>query len=129
MRENSELMVITKARDLAGYVFAISENAPKKFRFSLIAKMQNSTLEILESLILANEVHPGESPQANQRRREYQQHAIAKLKSLDAVALIAREQSCILPKQYETLTRYIHDCIHLTGAWISSDKRRSGIGL
>ena len=54
MRADSELMVITKAKDLITYLFQISENAPKKFRFTLISKMQNSALNVLEDLILAN---------------------------------------------------------------------------
>lgn len=124
MRSDSELMVITKAKDLISYSFTIAENAPKKFRFTLITKMHNSALDVLENLILANEIPLGKNEKDNKRRRDYQQMAIAKLKSLDALIMIAREQKCILPKQYEILTKNISDCIRLTGAWINSDKKR-----
>lgn len=123
MRDNSELMVITKAKDLLKYVFLISENAPKKFRFTLIGKMQKISIEILENLIMANEILLGDN-ETTKKRSEYQHGAIAKLKILDALAMVAREQQCILPKQYEILSRYISDCTRLTGAWISSDKKR-----
>ena len=38
MRENSELMVITKSKDLIAYLLEVTENAPKKYRFSLTGK-------------------------------------------------------------------------------------------
>lgn len=125
MRSDSELMVITKAKDLINYSFKISENAPKKFRFTLITKLHNLTLDVLESLILANEIPVGKTTAEDKKRRSYQQMAIAKLKMIDALAMIAREQKCILPKQYETLSKNVDECIRLTGAWINSDKKRS----
>lgn len=83
--------------------------------------MQNISFEILENLIMANEMFLGDD---GRKRNEYQHTAIAKLKILDALAMAAREQQCILPKQYEILSRYISDCTMLTGAWINSDKKR-----
>ncbi len=124
MRADSELMVITKSKDMIKYLFDISENAPKKFRFSLISKMQDNALDVLESLIKANEFKPGADINENNKRREYQQKAIADLKVLDALIMIAREQQCILPKQYEIMSGLISDCVNLTGAWINSDKKR-----
>lgn len=119
-------MVITKAKDLVKYVLVISENAPKKYRFTLVSKMQNNALDVLESLILANEILLGFGEEDNIKRRYFQQTAIAKLKVLDALAMVSLEQKCILPKQYENLSRIISDCLKLTGAWINSDKKRSG---
>lgn len=119
-------MVITKAKDLVKYILVISENAPKKYRFTLITKMQNNALEVLENLILANEILLGSGEENNAKRRSLQQTAIAKLKVLDALAMVSLEQKCILPKQYENLSRCISDCLKLTGAWISSDKKRLG---
>lgn len=124
IRANSELMVITKAKDLLRYVFVISESAPKKYRFSLVGKMQNVSLDILENLVLANEILLGETPEENRKRKDFQHMAIAKLNILDALSMAAREQQCILPKQYEILSRLISDSLHLTGAWINSDKKR-----
>ena len=123
MRADSELMVITKAKDLIAYLFRISENSPKKFRFTLISKMQNSALDTLECLILANEVMLGFT-EDNKARKDLQHKAIANLKVLDALAMTARQVGCIIPKQYEVLSRHVSDCIKLTGAWINSDRNR-----
>lgn len=119
MRADSELMVITKAKDIVSYWMLISENAPKKYRFTLISKMQNTGLDVLEDLILANEAQLG-----TRERYDYQKQAIAKLKVLDALSMIGKQSRCILPKQYEYLSRLIADGIKLTGAWINSDKKR-----
>ncbi len=124
MREDSELMVITKSKDIVNYVFTISENAPKKFRFTLITRMNNASLDILENLIMANEILLSDNDTQRKQRSELQHIAIAKLKVLDALAMTSREQNCILPKQFEVLSRQITDCLRLTRAWINSDKNR-----
>lgn len=52
-----ELEVIRKAKELAKHTLQITSNAnhyPKKFRFSLVDKMQNKSLEIYEMLMEAN---------------------------------------------------------------------------
>lgn len=123
MRVDSELMVITKSKNLIDYVIAVSENAPKKFRFTLITKMQNLSLSVLEDLILANEIMLGKETD-NAQRRNLQHKAIANLKVLDAVAMIAIRHECILPKHYENISKLIAECIKLTGAWLNSDSRR-----
>lgn len=117
-------MVITKAKDILTYTFTIAENAPKKFRFTLTTRMHNTSLDILENLILANEIMIGTDNEDRKKRSDFQHTAIAKLKILDALAMTAREQKCILPKQYEVLTKYIVDCTRMTRAWINSDKKR-----
>lgn len=127
MRENSELMVITKAKDIVKYTFAIAENSPKKFRFTLVTRIHNTSLDVLENLIFANEVMlTGELPDKIERC-SYQRKALAELKVLDALAMTAREQQCILPKQYENLSRLIYECVKLLKAWQRSDERRMGI--
>lgn len=129
MRENSELMVITKAKDIVRYSFTIAENAPKKFRFTLTTRIHNTSLDILENLILANEIMLTGDQSASRERKHFQQTASAKLTVLDALALAAREQQCILPKQYEHLSRLIYECDGLLKAWQRSDEKRMGIQL
>lgn len=53
----TELRVILKAKDLAEHTLRITSNCnryPKKYRFSLVDKMQNKSLEIYEYLYEAN---------------------------------------------------------------------------
>lgn len=56
MAEN-DLFVILKAKNLAKHTLQITSNCnryPKKYRFSLVDKMQNKALEIYEYLHEAN---------------------------------------------------------------------------
>ena len=54
--KQSELTVITKAKELCSYVLTISNKSPKKFRFTLSSRLQNYSISIVEQLLYANEV-------------------------------------------------------------------------
>lgn len=124
----SELAVITKAKDLCSYIMTITDKSPKRFRFTLVAKLQNYALNTIETLYRANEVFvkKGDREKAEQRM-EFQHQALTEIKLLGYMAQLAVEQGCILPKQYEQITKKIHDCQNLLGAWINSDRKRLGI--
>lgn len=85
--------------------------------------MHNVSIEVVENLYRANDIFVFDRGSLS-RRRDYQHEAITSLRILDMLALMAREQECILPKQYEVISRLISDCRNLTGAWINSDKSR-----
>jgi hypothetical protein len=46
----SELRVITAAKNLATYLFQVLEKAPKKFRYSIITRLENKSLDVVEAL-------------------------------------------------------------------------------
>lgn len=57
MADNKELQVIIKAKQLAAHTLRLTSNPnryPKKYRFSLVDKMQNKCLNIYEALFEAN---------------------------------------------------------------------------
>ena len=56
MQNRSELSVITRAKDLCSYVMTITDKSPKRFRFTLVSRLQNYALDTTEYLIMANEV-------------------------------------------------------------------------
>lgn len=97
----SELAVITKAKDLCSYVMTVTDKSPKRFRFTLVAKLQNYALDIIENLYRANEVFvkAGDREKA-QQRIDFQHQALTELKLLGYMAQLSMEQGCILPKQY-----------------------------
>ena len=49
----SELQVITFAKNLCSYVMTIAQKSPKQFRFSLVGRMQGYVLDIVEELYYA----------------------------------------------------------------------------
>ena len=76
----SELTVIVKAKDLCSYVMTATEKSPKRFRFTLVAKLQSYALNTIENLCRANEVYvkPGNAA-AVERRLAYQRQALTEL--------------------------------------------------
>lgn len=124
----SELSVITKAKDLCSYVMTVTEKSPKRFRFTLVSKLQGYALNTIESLYRANEVYvrAGDREKAA-KRVEHQHQALTELKLLGYMAQLAMEQGCILGRQYEQITKKIHDCQNMLGAWLNSDRKRLGM--
>lgn len=123
--KQSELTVITKAKDLCSYVMTVTQKSPKQFRFTFTSRLQNLSLNIIESLYRANDTLVTKDNAASRDKRlEFQHQAMTDLKLLCYFSLLAREQNCILPKQYERVSRQATDCLNLLGAWINSDRRR-----
>ena len=55
-RKQSELTIITKAKDLCSYVITITQKSPKQFRFAFVSRLQNLALSVIENLLRANDV-------------------------------------------------------------------------
>lgn len=119
MYKRSELYVLTKTKDLAKYVITITEKSPKKFRYTLVARLQNYILDILECLHLANSYTRG-----SLERKALQEDAKRKLSMLDYFAQLAYEQECILFKQFEQISKQVAECLMYLGKWMSSDRKK-----
>ena len=52
-----DLKVISKAKELSAVIFEITERSPKKFRFTLVSRMQNISLDIIAELYEANDTY------------------------------------------------------------------------
>lgn len=56
-KKYEELKVITKAKELSMYILGVTENSPKKFRFTFITRLQNYSLDVIENLYYANSIY------------------------------------------------------------------------
>ena len=54
--QQSELAVFTRAKELSKTVFVVTQDAPKKFRFSLVSRLQDLSMEVVGHLYRANEI-------------------------------------------------------------------------
>lgn len=125
MKTQSELSVIMKAKDLCSYIMTVTQHSPKHFRYTFVSRLQNLSLDIIEHLYRANTIFISRNDaSACGKRLEFQHQALTELKLLGYFALLAMEQKCILPKQYEQIARLSSDCQNMLGAWINSDKKR-----
>lgn len=125
-KADSELYVIVKAKDLVNYIFTITEKSPKKYRFTFISRLQNTALNIVEYIYRANMVFvkDGSDERRISVRKQYQKEAYVNLKVIDYMALMAREQGCILPKQYEQISMRAAEVTSLLIGWGKSDVNR-----
>ena len=123
----SELTVVTKAKDLCRYVMTVTEKSPKRFRFTLVSRMQNLALDVIEHTYRANDIYAVGAGReaASAKRLDLQHAALTAAKLLGYIALLANEQGCILPRQYENIAKLVSDCQNLLGAWITSDRKRA----
>lgn len=120
---SSDLLVITKAKDLSSYVFNITQKSPVCFRFSFIGRMHNLCLDVLSDLIRANDtfVNRGDV-NALKKRSSYQERAMTNLKLLGYISIMASENKCIQPKHCAQISYQITDVLKLLYAWMRSDK-------
>ena len=117
MQKKSDLFVLTKAKDLAKYIITVTEKSPKKFRFTLVVRLQNYILDIIELLQLAN-------LQYNiNERLSLQEKAKNLLIMLDYFAGLAYEQQCILFRQYEQISKLQAECLLYLNKWIANSKK------
>ena len=121
-------MVIIKAKLLCGYVLTVTDKSPKKFRFTLVSRLQNYALDIVESLYKANlvRIRGTEDEERIVERMSLQRKAYVELKTMAYLALIAEEQGCLLPKQFEQISAQVAETIRLLIAWAKSDRVRYG---
>lgn len=86
MKQQSELSVITKAKELCSYVMTITQKSPKHFRYTFVSRLQNYSLDIIENLFRANDTYVSQGDTVAYRRRtEYQHRAMSSLKLLTGV--------------------------------------------
>lgn len=123
MAEN-ELRVILKAKDLAEHTLRITSNCnryPKKYRFSLIDKMQNKSLEIYENLYEANRT---DIKNYRLERSELQTKAITKCDELLFYIELSMKLNIINVKSMEYWSKMVSDVKHMAIAWRTKDKER-----
>lgn len=117
-----ELKVIVKAKELAIYTVKVTSNCntfPKKYRFTVVDKMQNHSLEIYENLLEANRQKVGTG---KNERMELQTRAITKCDLLLFYIELAMNLNIINSDRVEYWSGLVKDVKHMTLAWRSKTK-------
>lgn len=116
---DKEMAVFTHAKKLSEYIFVITEKSPKKLRWSIISRLQNASVEIVENLYRAN------FERDDTARIEYQKSAAVGLKILDFYSETARKKQAITIRQTEIIARQISETTRLLNGWVKSTKRKT----
>lgn len=120
----TELKVILKSKDLAEHTLRITSNCnryPKKYRFSLVDKIQNKSLEIYEYLYEANRT---DLNLYRRDRSELQTKAITHCDELMFYIELSMKLNIINEKSMEYWSKMVSDIKHMAIAWRSKDKER-----
>ena len=115
-----EMAVFTRAKKLSEYVFVITEKSPKKLRWSIVARLQNCSVDVIEYLYRANYERDAEP------RREYQKRAHVALNLLDFFAETAKRKQAISMRQMTIIAREVSELKRLLNGWIKSARTNNG---
>lgn len=121
---SNDLQVILKAKQLAAHTLRITSNCnhfPKKYRFSLVDKMQIKALNIYENLLEANRT---DIKYYKRDRSELQTKAITYCDELLFYIELSNELKLISSSSMEYWSKMVCDIKHMTLAWRSKDKER-----
>ena len=50
MEKKSDLLIVTKAKELCAYMFKVTQKSPKQFRFTFVSRLQNLSLDVIENI-------------------------------------------------------------------------------
>lgn len=116
--------IILKAQVLAEHTLRITSNCnryPKKYRFSLVDKMQNKSMEIYEYLHEANRT---DFRVYRRERAELQTKAITMCDQLLFYIELSHKLDIINEKSMEYWSKMVSDVKNMSLAWRSRDKER-----
>lgn len=121
---DTELQVIIKAKQLALHTFKLTSNCnryPKKYRFSLVDKMQIKSLNIYEALMEANRTSLSDY---KRERSELQTKAITYCDELIFYIEMSYELNIISSGSMEYWSKMVTDVKRMAIAWRTRDKER-----
>lgn len=117
---------VEKAKELVAHTLEITSNDakfPKRYRFTIVAKIINSSLYILDKMIMAQETFPENKDELKDRIR-YQKKARAKCRSMMTLITVSKECFGINANSLQYWIRMIADIRNHLTAWILADKDR-----
>lgn len=120
----SELEVIKKSKQLMLYTYRITSNCrkfPKKYRFSLIDRMQNKCMDIYEYLDEANNTNLKTS---KAERLHYQTRVIRLCTQMLYYIELSVELNITSVDTMEYWSKMVKDIKHMTLSWRKKDKER-----
>lgn len=126
-KEPSEFNVIVKCKDLIKHTFTITnstERFPKKYRFTLVNRIQDKAIEIYECALEANELNLLDA-QERPKRAELQARALTYCKELLFFIELSHEQGFINASSCEYWSKLALEVKYMIAAWKKRDKARA----
>ncbi len=115
--KDKEMAVFTHAKKLSEYIFVITEKSPVKFRWNILSRLLNTSVDIIESLYRAN-YEKGDD------RLVWQKKAMIALNLLDFYAETAKTKQAITFKQMTIIARQISEVKKMLSGWVRTTKQK-----
>lgn len=115
--KDKEMAVFTHAKKLSEYIFVITEKSPVKFRWNILSRLLNTSVDIIESLYRANY-------EKGDERILWQKKAMISLNLLDFYAETAKTKQAITFKQMTIIARQISEVKKLLSGWVKATKQK-----
>lgn len=125
-RNQGELTVIIKAKENAIYTLKVTHNEkkfPKRYRLTIVNKLQELAIDILTSLITANEIYP-RSKEEYKHRLFMQRKAMASCRALNTMIDIASECFNVEKKTIAFWGKNVTEVRNMTVTWMNKDRNR-----
>lgn len=125
-KKPQEFALITKAKTLVKHtdMMTTEKRYPKKYRFTLVNRLQDKSLEIFECIVDANELSLTDKEECAERQR-LQRRALTLCKTILFLIEVSYEKQLINVQQCETWTKAVCDVKNMTASWYKGDKARS----
>jgi len=108
--------VFTHAKKLSEYIFVITEKSPVKYRWNVVSKLMNTSVDVIENLYRANY-------EKGEERLTWQKKAFVSLHLLDFYSETAFRKQAINFRQLTIIGRQICEVKKLLGGWVKSAKK------
>lgn len=125
-RDPGKYDVLEAAKELAGYTIKLTSNEnhfPKRYRLSVVNKIQDKAIYIADCLIMANEIYPNSALELD-RRILYQKEARAACRSMMTLMEIAADTFHVNAGTLRYWTKQATEVRNHTTAWIMADVER-----
>lgn len=123
----SKFNILTKAEEVVGYIFVITEQCPKKTRLDLVAAIRNKSLIMLENVITANFLplnNNEATTETRERRYCLQKDCLIQIRVLESFLEICKQRSYISNAQMAYATKLTQELFDLIKNWHEKDKKR-----
>ena len=120
-----EFAIITKAKDLVKHTFMRTSERrfPKKYRFTIVNRLHDLTLDIFQHIQEANELDLTD-PQEYRERRYEQKKALTECKTVLFLIELSFEKELISSEQCAEWTRHVVNVKNMTAKWRKQDRER-----
>lgn len=108
-----DLKVFQKTYDMFLYLHTILKKFPKSERFTLVQRIENAALDVLQAIIQANH---------DSLRKDSLTLASVELEKLRIFIRLSKDMKFISIQEYEMLSQFTTEIGRMIGGWIKSEK-------